>query len=372
MTVPNRIIILGGYGNFGRYIAQAMCKAHIPIILVGRHEEAANAFKQTLLGSFPGAEIKVCILDINVSLTKALHELKPLVVINTCGPFQLANYDVAEACIDAGVHYIDLADARDFVCGITQLDAKAKAKNVLVVSGASSVPSLSSAVVTHFQSEFKEIDSLNYGIATVQRFSRGFATAKGLLTYIGKRCRSPMGENSPFYGWQGLHYVKYPGLGRRWMGRCDTPDLDLFPQHYGIKKMQFYAGMESSFLHLSMWFVSWLVRLGLPVSLPKHTQFLLNVAKRFDWQTTDNSGMHIFIKGKDHAGKPLEIQWYILAEKATGPYIPTAPAIILAKQLVSQSLTLRGATPCINLIPLETYLAALDGLPIKTITYRED
>lgn len=325
-----------------------------------------------MLGIFPSADINVRIFDINVSLTKALHQLTPLVVINTCGPFQLANYHVAEECIQAGAHYIDLADAREFVCGIRRLDAKAKAHDVLVVSDASSVPTLSSAVVTHFQSAFKEIDSLNYGIATVQRFSRGFATAKGLLTYIGKRCRSTMGENSPFYGWQGLHYVKYPELGIRWMGRCDIPDLDLFPQHYSIKKMQFYAGMESSFLHLGMWFVSWLVRLGLPIALPKHTQFLLNLAKWFDWQTTDNSGMHIFIKGKDHAGKPLEIQWYILAEKATGPYIPTAPAIILAKQLFNQSLALREAMPCVNLISLTTYLDALDGLPIKTITYKKD
>lgn len=366
----NQVMILGGYGNFGRYIAQAMCQAHIPIILVGRHEEAANTFKQTLLVSFPRAAIKVCILDINVALTKALDQLKPLVVINTCGPFQLANYHVAQDCIDAGVHYIDLADARDFVCGINQLNEKAKARNVLVVSGASSVPALSSAVLTHFQSEFAEIDSLNYGIASVQRFSRGYATAKGLLTYLGKRCRPPIGENTPFYGWQGLHYVKYPELGRRWMGHCDIPDLDLFPQHYGIKKIQFYAGMESSLLHLGMWFVSWLIRLGLPVSLPKHTQFLLNVAKWFDWQTTDQSGMHLFIKGKDHANKPLEIRWYILAKEATGPHIPTAPAIILAKRLVNQSLVIRGAMPCVNLIPLAAYLDALDGLPIQTMTWR--
>jgi predicted DCC family thiol-disulfide oxidoreductase YuxK len=34
--------------------------------------------------------------------------IRPRVVINTCGPFQNADYAVAQACIVAGVHYIDL------------------------------------------------------------------------------------------------------------------------------------------------------------------------------------------------------------------------------------------------------------------------
>jgi hypothetical protein len=42
---------------------------------------------------------------------------------------------------------VDLADGRDFVCGIDVLDPQAKAAGVLLLSGASSVPALSSAVV---------------------------------------------------------------------------------------------------------------------------------------------------------------------------------------------------------------------------------
>jgi hypothetical protein len=265
-----------------------------------------------------------------------------------------------------------LADARNFVVGIKQFDEQAKAKDVLVVSGASSVPGLSSAVLEYFKSDFSVIDFLNYGIATVQRFSRGFATAQGLLTYLGKPCQPPAGEEKPFYGWQGIHQVNYPELGKRWMGYCDIPDLDLLPQAYKIKKICFSAGMESSFLHLGMWFSSWLVRLGLPLSLPRHTRFLLKLARYFDWQTTDNSGMHLFIHGKDKEGKPLEIRWFIIAKEAAGPRIPTAPAILLAKQLVNQSLKLRGALPCVGLIPLSLYLDELKDLPIKTEIWRSD
>ena len=53
---------------------------------------------------------------------------------------------VPRACIAAGIHYLDLADARDFVGRIGALDAAARAAGVAIISGASSLPALSGAV----------------------------------------------------------------------------------------------------------------------------------------------------------------------------------------------------------------------------------
>ena len=50
----------------------------------------------------------------------------PAVLINATGPYQRQDYRLARACIAAGVHYLDLADARDFVPGIAALDAEAR------------------------------------------------------------------------------------------------------------------------------------------------------------------------------------------------------------------------------------------------------
>src|SRR3712207_8318986 len=47
-------------------------------------------------------------------------------VIDAAGPFQHGGYAVAEACIGAGVSYLDLADGRRFVVGIDALDARAR------------------------------------------------------------------------------------------------------------------------------------------------------------------------------------------------------------------------------------------------------
>ena len=50
-----------------------------------------------------------------------------------------------EACIAAGVDYVDFADAADFVFGVAALDQRAKAADVFVLSGVSSFPVLTAA-----------------------------------------------------------------------------------------------------------------------------------------------------------------------------------------------------------------------------------
>jgi len=136
----SKVLVLGGYGNFGKRISTALAKDGIEVIIAGR-----DINKAALLAEVIG--VKAVSFDVMTDLDHQLQHLKPMVVINTVGPFQTATYDVAKSCIQHGVHYIDLADGRDFVTGMTGLDAK----EVLVVPGASTVPGLSSAVIEHYQ-----------------------------------------------------------------------------------------------------------------------------------------------------------------------------------------------------------------------------
>src|SRR5881628_23475 len=76
-----------------------------------------------------------------------LPALEADLVIDAAGPFQGSSYAVPEACIAARIPYLDLADGRDFVCGIGALDQAARAAGVAIVAGASSVCALSGAVV---------------------------------------------------------------------------------------------------------------------------------------------------------------------------------------------------------------------------------
>ena len=352
------VLILGGYGNFGKRIARALVKAHVPVIIVGRDQAKAETIVAEL-----GQLATYATFDVNQALAVQLNRLQPCAVVNTCGPFQTADYRVVETCIASGVHYIDLADARTFVTGITQLDAAAKAKGVCAISGASTVPSLSSAVLEHYKHEFASIDSLRFGISPGQKAERGLATTQGILTYVGKPLAAFAGH-ARAHGWQDIHRQEYPYLGKRWMANCDIPDLDVLPAHYGIRSIQFSAGLELAPLHLGLWALSWLVRLGLPLNLPKHAATLLAASNWFDRFGSADGGMHVIIEGTAQDGTAHKRQWFIIAKDGYGPHIPTIPAIVLAKKIASGVLPALGAYPCVGQVTLHEYLAELNEYPV--------
>lgn len=363
ILLKNRVLILGGYGNFGRRIALALVKANIPITIAGRNNAKADLLIKKILRDYPKAVVNTIILNIHSELSKRLIEYSPKVVINTCGPFQFCNYSVAESCIRSKVHYIDLSDGREFVTGIRKLNTQAKTAGVMVISGASTVPGLSSAVLEKFKDEFSEIDSMKYGISPGQKANRGLATTKAIMSYVGKRIK-PFAGHHKAYGWQDIYQQEYPELGRRWMANCEIPDLDLFPEKYAIKSIQFSAGMELSFMHLGLWLMSWIVRLGIPLKLSHRSQFLLTLSNLFNVFGSPDGGMHIIIKGKDKRGKSKEIKWFVIAKNGDGPQIPTIPAIILAKKLYFEDLTESGAVPCVGLVSLQAYKNELSDFEI--------
>jgi len=354
-----QILILGGYGNFGKRICELLAKDNIPFIIVGRNKAKA----EELAKKYNGSEIAV--FDVNKDFAKQLKMLEPSVVINTCGPFQNADYSVAKKCIKAGVHYIDLADARDFVNGIGTL----KSTKTLVVSGASTVPGLSSAVLEKYKGEFSQIDSMIFGITPGQKSQRGLATTKSILTYIGRKLRAFAGHKHA-YGWQDLYQQKYPELGNRWMANCEVADLDLLPKKYGIKSIRFSAGMDSVALHFSIWLLSWVVRM-LPSFTPaKYANIFWKASYLFDWMGSKDGGMHVILKGIGKNGEAHERKWFIVAKENHGPYIPIIPTVILAKKLYRGELKLTGAHPCVGLITLEEYLEELKGFAIQVYEFK--
>lgn len=360
-----RVLILGGYGNFGSFISKTLAKdACLTVIVAGRSLSKAQA----LVASFDAAnQAEAVELDINQDLHQALATIAPDIVIHTCGPFQQQAYSVAEACIATGTHYIDLADGRDFVAGITELDAKTKVADVLLVSGASSVPCLTSALVDHYQSEFSQLQSLDFGISTAQRTARGLATTEAILGYTGRPFTTLIeGKSQPIFGWQDMQARNFSGLGRRLLSNCDVPDLALFPQRYPtLKTVRFYAGLEISFVHITLWALSYLVRLGLIRNLQSWAPLLLKTSYLFDFLGSANSGFYMNLQGQGNDGQTKEITFELIARSGDGPYIPCMPAILLAKKIARGEMHQRGAFPCMGLISKDEYLNALSELDIS-------
>lgn len=360
-----RILIIGGYGNFGQFITRQLAHdENLHIIIAGRSLDKAQTLATDIQATHKPEAIA---LDINLGLTAALQVIKPDIVIHTSGPFQSQGYEVAQACIDCGAHYIDLADGREFVAGIEALDAKAKEAGVTLVSGASSVPCLTSALVEHYKGEFATLEALDYGITTAQKTTRGLATTAAILGYSGKSFETIIdGQSRSVYGWQSIRARKYSQLGWRLLGNCNVPDLELFPKIYPeLKTVRFYAGLELPFIHVTLWALSWLVRIGLIKRLERAAPRLLKLSFLFDWLGSANSGFHMVLSGKDKNGADKTITFELTARAGDGPFIPCMPAILLARRLATGEITKPGALPCVGMITKDQYLGALSHLAIS-------
>jgi NAD(P)-dependent dehydrogenase (short-subunit alcohol dehydrogenase family) len=362
-----RVLIIGGYGHFGSYIARSLAgDAEIRLLIGGRSAAKARAFVSSLQPVHP-AEAHA--IDISGDLPEALARIAPDVVIHASGPFQAQDHRVAQACIAQRCHYVDLADARDFVATIGSLDAEAKVRDVLVVSGASSVPCLTAAVIDAYLPCFARLDAVDYGISTAQRTNPGLATTSAVLGYVGK----PMtmlrdGRMKTVFGWGDTHAEHYPELGWRLFGNCDIPDLALFPARYPtLRSMRFAAGHELKLIHLGTGALGALVRLGVIKSLDRHASVLLRLARLFDPLGSGRGGFHMILTGTGHDGRARQRRFHLIARSGHGPYIPCIPAILLARRLARGSLDVRGARPCLDLIDLDTYLKALEGLNIPIV-----
>lgn len=366
-----RVLILGGYGNFGGFIAKTLARDHnIRLILAGRSLGKAQDFSRQLDDAAHKPE---CIaIDITQNFPDALAQVNPDIVIHTSGPFQSQDYDVARACINHGCHYIDLADAREFVANITSLHADAVNKQVTVISGASSVPCLTSALVDHYYPQFARLDTLDYAITTAQKTTRGLATTAAVLGYTGRPFQTLVnGAMKTIYGWQGLRARRYKNLGWRLLGYCDIPDLSLFPRRYSaLKTIRFYAGIEIKLIHMGLWGLSWLVRAGLIKNLQNAAPFLLKTSFLFDRLGSNNSAFHMTLSGTGHDDTPKTITFELTARNGDGPYIPCMPAILLTRKLAAGELQNHGAYPCMGLVTRDEYLNALGKLDIDWQEYK--
>lgn len=361
-----RVLVVGGYGAFGALVSERIARdLGLEVVVAGRRYDMARAAADRL-ATVSAARLDAITLDAARPDVDALRRLAPSVIINASGPFQTQDYALARASIAVGAHCIDLADARGYVAGIRALDADAKAAGALIVSGASTVPAVSSAVVDHLLPRFSRLDAISYGIAPGNAYDPGLATTASILSWAGKPFTTLIdGVPRSVIGWQDIHRHRFPSIGARWMANCDIPDLELFAARYPtLRTQRFYAGTEIAVMHLGLWALSGLVRARLVSRLERLAPLLLRAKRLLAFLGTDTGGMFLEARGIGRDGAPLTLAWHLEAVNGHGPYIPATPSVLLAAKLARGEIALRGATPAVGLLSYEEIMAGLSDLAI--------
>ena len=344
-----KVMVLGGYGNFGARISRALAgDDRIQLLVAGRDGPRAAAFAAALPGGAQGVAVDMH----SAGFARALQDDGVDLLIHTAGPFQGQDYAVALACVRAGVHYIDLADGRRFVCDFPRaLHAAFVETGRIAISGASTVPALSSAVVDKLCAGWQRLDTLDICIAPAQSAPRGVATLRAVLSY----CGGPIqvwngGQWQTHIGWANPKRVAFKRLHTRLGALCDIPDLELFPTHYKVReRMEFRAAVEVGLAQRAFALLARLRHVGLLKNPAALAGMLNRAAKLFDPWGSALGGMVVRVAGLDADGTPAKRAWHIAADNDHGPEIPCMAAILLARRLASGESMASGAYPCVGL-----------------------
>jgi hypothetical protein len=350
--MPPRMLVIGGSGSFGgRLVDGLIAHSDFAVVIAGRDLGRATAKAERC-----GPRASAVSLDATSVTAEQLAAVGAFVVVDAAGPFQGADYRLARAAIAARMHYLDLADARGFVAEFGRLDTAARAAGVVALTGASSTPALSHAVLDSITAGWRHIDTIEIAISPGNRSApRGLSVLRAILSYTGKPVRVFAGGGwvaRPGWGWPVRREM--PGLGRRWLSLCETPDLDLVPARFAPQQTAvFRAGLELSVLHFCLCLAGLAVRARLLPSLVPLAGLFRWVGEQISGLGSDRGGMLVEAVGIDTSGEPTRATWSLVAEAGDGPVIPTLPALAAVRALADGSLSRPGARPCVGELRLD-------------------
>ena len=364
-----RILLLGGYGGFGGRLARLLSEEKgITLHIAGRSREKAEAFTADLQG--PAKAEPVC-LD-RAEIEPYLVDQTVDLVVDASGPFQqygAIGYGVVEACLKTQTHYLDLADDAAFVEDIAQFDARAREAGLIVLSGASTCPALTAAVVSELAQDMT-ITSIEGGIAPSPKITLGLNVMRAVLSYTGgpvKRLQDGRQGNHTGLTESRRVVVAPPGglpLHHSRFSLVDVPDLRVFPNTIpSLQSIWFGVATAPEPLQRLLNGLAYVRKtFGLPSMFPfarmfQRAQSVFRIGEH-------RSGMFVRVRGLKE-GRAHERSWHLLAEGDAGPTIPSITVQLLIVRMLRGEAIPAGARSAQGLLTLSDYDRAFSQHAIR-------
>lgn len=375
---PKRILIIGGYGSFGARLVQLLKDdARLSLIIAGRDLGKAERFCASLKGA--AAVLTPQIFVRGKDGQARLRELGTDLVIDASGPFQAYGtasdddaYQLPRECIACGTNYVDLADDAAFVEGIAALNEAARKAGVFVLSGLSTCPALTSAIVRALTHDFARVDDVSGGIAPSPYVVMGQNVLRAIASYAGKPVtlwRNGRRDAAPALLSHRRFAIAPPGsvpMPPMRFSLVDVPDLRTMPLVApSIRHVWFGASIRQRFQHAGIVALSRLVRLGIFKSLRRFVPLMMRVQRRLRWGE-HRGGMVVEARGIDAHGAEKVRSFHLLAEGESGPFVPVTAAAALIGRLCDNAPPLPGARAASAELALPDFMPFFTRLGIRT------
>jgi len=333
----------------------------LTIVIAGRSEARASAFCES---QPPGAAREAQAVDRDADLERRLAEIAPDIVVDASGPFQSYGddpYRVVKAALAVGAHYLDFADGSDFVRGISRFDEVARKSGSVVLSGVSSFPVLTAAVVRHLSSDLKSVASITGGIAPSPHAGVGLNVVRAIAGYAGQKTSvRRRGQDSTAYALtETRRYTIAPAgyvpLKPIEFSLVDVPDLqllvDLWPE---VQSVWMGAGPVPAVLHRMLRWLAHCVRWGILPSLAPLARVMFHTFNILRWGE-HRGGMFVEIEGRQENGAAVKRSWHLLAEGDDGPFIPSMAIEAIVRNWLAGRKPPAGARAALQELEVSDY-----------------
>jgi hypothetical protein len=354
---PNgKVVVLGGYGTFGRLISEQLASS-ANVVIAGRDREMGQQFADSIK-----ADHVLCDAKDKKSLQKAVSGA--LVVINASGPFLPKHYSIPQTCIEENCHYIDLADDREYVTEFKHLNELARKRGVFACAGASTTPAVTHALVSELISRFRNTHSIKIYLTAGNKNEPGVSTFESILSYAGRPIQ--VWSNSKwkkFFGWGLSEIFEFPDpVGKRFVQLCNVPDLELFPTLFEADEVIFKAGVELPIFNLGLSVLAQVKKFIPPINLPVLAKPVVKISRLFRKLGSFSGGVLVVLQ--DESGKKESLA-FVTSEN--GPRIPASPAVLLTRKMLRTGPPAHGAFPCVGFVSLEEFRSYLEPFGIELI-----
>lgn len=348
-----RVLVIGAYGHFGKLICkQLIGLGRVEVVAAGRNTKKIEAL---------GSDLSVQAITLDwrrEDLSSVLVNERIHLVVHAAGPYQRQCDGVARACIAAGCYYTDLADDRDFVSRIRNLDARAKAANVMVASGLG-LTALHMAMLERLEINFTEVEHIHIGFSGDGRMP-GLASVESALHSCGRPVNQIEGRREVvFTGLLGRHLRKF---GNNFMCRdvvnMQAPDLDSARVSHNPLTLRYQGGFGLRGQRM----IGFLAKIS-------HYGWLKNPKSLASQLRVVGKLMTVFSRGKGAVYVEVEGKWdrqrveHAVEIHSTGgrfDELKVVATIAFVKRLLNNFIPDSGAYPAIGLVTLQDIEDCLD------------
>ncbi|PSB29878.1 saccharopine dehydrogenase family protein [Stenomitos frigidus] len=258
--MTQRVLILGGKGRIGRQVAADLAThTNAEITITGRSQQVKQI-------PASGSHVQFLELDLDDrdKLTAAIHALQTddrqqrHVVVHCAGPFHHRDGRVLEACIAAGVNYVDVSDHPSYTRTAIAYRAAAEATGITAIVNTGIFPGISNSMVRQSIEQLDSADTVH--LSYVVAGSGGAGVTVMRTTFLGLQ--------RPFQAWlkgqwqmvkpySDREVIEFPNpYGRVGVYWFDVPEAFTIPSAFPVKTVITKFGTVPDFYNFLTWSVA--------------------------------------------------------------------------------------------------------------------